>query len=268
MKKIVIGALTFVAVIILAIAYFIIFVYFKPHVDYCKAEHDVEIGGEQLYNAFVNDDIDALRTYNGKVLLVHGVVDALETPEEDLQIAVMFFYEDEFWGNEGVRFSLLEGEAEHIAVGSEMWLKGLCTGFTGHDVIIEHVCVVSEQPEKHVNRQVEKPPKINGTIVVDSKRLFTDFVNNHRAAIHIYKDNKVLVNGVVNSLENFNNKQIAYMVIADGLHGPEGVRFFLADGQAARVNINSELWLEGYCIGYTGFDVVIEYASVTEKPGL
>lgn len=268
-KKIILRSLlALVAVVVLAIAYFIIFVYFKPHVDYLKAEPEIEISGEQLFNAFATDNIGALRKYNGKVLLVNGVVDTLEYPADDLQIAVMIFREDEFWGNEGIRFSLLKGQAERVVVGREISLKGLCTGYTGSDVIIEHASVVSEQHEEYSNEPQAKLQRINGKIVVDGKRLYADFTNDHLAAINTYKDKKLIVSGVINDLERVENAMTALMVFANGSFGPEGVRFLLQPNQANRVGIGNELWLEGICVGYTGFDVVLEQASVSENPGL
>lgn len=141
MKKLILRiVLALAVVVVLAIAYFFIFVYFKPHVDYLKAEPEIEISGEQLFNDFVTNHIDASRKYSGKVLLVNGIIDDLEIVD-DMKIAVMIF-DDGFFGPEGVRFSLLEGQANQIVVGNEMWLKGFCTGYTGADVVLEHASVV------------------------------------------------------------------------------------------------------------------------------
>lgn len=143
MKKLIFRSLMALGIIIiLAIAYFFIFVYFKPHVDYLKTEHEIEVSGQQLYNDFVSDHMQAARKYSGKVLLVNGIIDDLELVD-DMQIAVMIF-DDGFFGPEGVRFSLLEGQAAKIVPGTNMYLKGFCTGYTGSDVIIEHASVVQE----------------------------------------------------------------------------------------------------------------------------
>lgn len=127
-------------IVALGIAYFLIFHYFKPHVDYAKAKPDIEVTGEVLYSAFVSDALRAAAVYNGKVLLVEGIVDALEQ-SDDLNVAVMI-YDDGFFGPEGVRFTLLEGQEEKVVAGENLFLKGFCTGFTGSDVIIEHASVV------------------------------------------------------------------------------------------------------------------------------
>ena len=48
-----------------------------------------------------------------------------------------------FW-SEGVRFSLLENQANLIDIGKPVNLKGLCTGYTEADVVLEHVSVVAQ----------------------------------------------------------------------------------------------------------------------------
>ncbi len=136
--------LALVVIIVLAIAYFIAFVYYKPHVDYARAEPEMEIAAEQLFYAFVEDPLDAHRHYGGKVLLVDGVLDEIEHSDE-LTIAVMLF-EEGFFGPEGVRFTMLEGHEQHLIIGHHMQIKGLCTGYTGDedwggDVLIEHASV-------------------------------------------------------------------------------------------------------------------------------
>lgn len=126
-------------IIALVVAYFLVFVYFKPHVNYLKAEVDIEIAGEQLYREFVDDPLQAAKTYNGKVLLVEGVVENIDYLD-DMTIAVMI-YDDGFFGKEGIRFTLLEGQEKYLLTGRLNRLKGYCTGFTGADVILEHASV-------------------------------------------------------------------------------------------------------------------------------
>ena len=128
------------AILLIAFLWFYFAIYKKPHVDYLKAEADMEIRAEDLFNAYNTDPQAANRKYNGKVLIVAGTVDLLEETE-DMNIAVMIF-EDGFFGYEGVRITLLEGQEGRITVGEKMRLKGFCTGFTEADVILEHGSVV------------------------------------------------------------------------------------------------------------------------------
>lgn len=145
MKKIFLRVLvTLVILLVLAIAYFVVFVYYKPHVDYARAEPEMEISAERLFHDFLEDPVEAYRLYGGKVLLVDGVVDDIERAD-DMVIAVMLF-EEGFFGPEGVRFTMLEGHQEHLVIGRHMQIKGLCTGYTGDDewggdVLIEHASV-------------------------------------------------------------------------------------------------------------------------------
>ena len=134
--------LAVIVVAVLAIAYVLVFVYYKPHVNYLKAAAEVEVTGEQLFRDFVNDPSKAAGLYNGKVLLVEGTVDEIEEAG-DMVIAVMIF-DDGFFGAEGVRFTMLEGQEKFLVTGQPMHLKGYCTGFTGADVIIEHASVVQQ----------------------------------------------------------------------------------------------------------------------------
>lgn len=131
--------LALVAIVVLAIAYFVIFVYYKPHVNYLKAEVEIEVTGEKLYNDFIIDPLEAAKVYNGKVLLVEAVLDEIEEPE-DMIVAVMIL-DDGFFGPEGLRFTMLKGQEAYISVGQPLQIKGFCTGFTGADVIIEHASV-------------------------------------------------------------------------------------------------------------------------------
>lgn len=132
--------LALLVLIVLAVLYFIIFVYHKPHVDYLVAEVEKEVVAKDLYHDFVNNQLEANKKYNGKVLLVTGVVNEIEITEE-LEIAIMIFG-DGFFGDEGIRFTMLEGQIEKVVKDVPIALKGFCTGFTGTDVIIEHASVV------------------------------------------------------------------------------------------------------------------------------
>ncbi len=139
-KKIIIRTgLAILIIAILAIAYFLIFVYFKPHVDYLKEAPDIEISAEQLFYHYVEDQNEAASLYSGLILLVEGVVDDIEY-YDDMVVAVMTF-EEGFFGPEGVRFTLLDGQEEYISIGDNTFIKGFCTGYTGADVIIEHASV-------------------------------------------------------------------------------------------------------------------------------
>ena len=132
--------LIFAAILLIAALWFYFAIYKKPHVDYLKEEAEMEIRGEDLFNEYVADPLAAAKKYNGKVLIVTGTVDILEEAE-DMNTAVMIF-EEGFFGYEGVRITLLEGQEQKVTLGEDMRLKGYCTGFTEADVIVEHGSVV------------------------------------------------------------------------------------------------------------------------------
>jgi hypothetical protein len=131
--------LTLFAILLIAGLSFYFFVYNKPHVDYLKSEIEVEIQATELFSEYVSNPLAAAKKYNGKVILVSGSVNLIEQSDE-LVIAVMVF-DDGFFGPEGVRFSLLEKQEEKIKIDKPISLKGFCTGYTGSDVILEHVSV-------------------------------------------------------------------------------------------------------------------------------
>lgn len=141
MKTIVRIAIALFLLLIIAGLLFYFIVYNKPHVNYEVEKPEIEILAKDLYADFVKNSLSASKKYNGKVLQVSGVVDFIEEVEE-MRIAVMVF-EDGFFGPEGVRFSLLNSQAQRISVGKKVTLKGFCTGFTESDVIIEHASVVT-----------------------------------------------------------------------------------------------------------------------------
>jgi DNA/RNA endonuclease YhcR with UshA esterase domain len=127
------------AILLIAALSFYFFVYNKPHVDYLQSEVEIEIHATELFLEYVSNPLAAAKKYNGKVLLVTGTVNQIEQADE-LMIAVMVL-DDGFFGPEGVRFSLLEKQKEKIKIGELISLKGFCTGYTGSDVILEHVSV-------------------------------------------------------------------------------------------------------------------------------
>ncbi|HNV80467.1 MAG TPA: hypothetical protein PKH45_01310 [Tenuifilaceae bacterium] len=142
MKAVLKFLLILLAIIVIAALCFYFFVYNKPHVDYSKSDADIEIKAEELFSEYVKNPLAAAKKYNGKVLMVSGTVDAIEQADE-LTIAVMILDEG-FFGPEGVRFSLLENQVDLIDIGKPVNLKGLCTGYTEADVVLEHASIVAQ----------------------------------------------------------------------------------------------------------------------------
>ncbi len=139
MKKWQLVLLSFVlAGIALAVVLYLL-VYNKPHTDYEKAKPEWVISAEALYFSFVDDEMAANDKYTGKVVLIEGQVAQVE--QVDDLVIVSFVFEEGFFGGEGVRCTMLEGHharALELLTGETVTIKGLCVGFTGSDVILEH----------------------------------------------------------------------------------------------------------------------------------
>jgi len=119
------------------------FVYNKPHRDYEKAKADYSISGKELFLQFNNSTTQASERYTGKVLEITGHLSNVETPDS-LIIAVFTFAEGMF-GDEGIRCAMLPKYAENISqyIGTDVKLKGYCTGYNETDVIMEKCSVIN-----------------------------------------------------------------------------------------------------------------------------
>jgi hypothetical protein len=120
------------------------FVYNKPHTDYQKALADLELNATDLYYAFIEDEKAASEAYIGKILQIEGTAGYYE--ELETMVIVGFVFQDGMFGPEGIRCIMLENQdlhASYIQPGSNVIIKGLCTGFSGHDVILEHCSLVN-----------------------------------------------------------------------------------------------------------------------------
>lgn len=129
------------AVIVVGIFYFL--VYNKPHTDYIRAKVDMEIGAADLYHAFTDNEQAAEAAYIGKILKIDGSVGYIE--EHATMLIVGFVFQEGLFGAQGIRCIMLENQYEQATAlqpGKHVRIKGLCTGFTGHDVVLEHCSFV------------------------------------------------------------------------------------------------------------------------------
>ena len=139
--KVLIG-LAVVGLVAAVLIYF--FVYNKPHTDYEKAKPELVLPADELYNAFISDTGSAEETYNGKVLQISGVLDYVE--DADGRVFAVFAFGYGMFGPEGVRCTMLDNHAEkikNISTGTQITVKGFCSGFNDPDVILEH-CTLLE----------------------------------------------------------------------------------------------------------------------------
>lgn len=120
-----------------AAVYFL--VYNKSHPDYERAKPEFVISAEALYFSFADDEVAANSKFTGKVVAIDGQV--AEVEQLDDMVVVSFVFDEGLFGREGVRCTMLEGyyqEALNLVPGENVEIKGLCAGFTGSDVILEH----------------------------------------------------------------------------------------------------------------------------------
>jgi hypothetical protein len=139
--KIIIAGIALLGIIMALIVYF--FIYNKPHRDYEKAKPEFELKDEELYTDFVTNEATASDKYNGKILLLTGEVAFVEQVDE--MVIVAFVFDEGLFGEEGVRCTMLESQhsrALELNTGQSVHIKGLCTGFTGSDVVLEHCSIV------------------------------------------------------------------------------------------------------------------------------
>ena len=128
---------------IAALVYVYFFVYNKPHKDYLRAVPEVYISAGDLYHAFASDPAAAAGLYNGRILQIDGMLSTKESADELVILA--FIFSDGFFGPEGVRCTMLPlstANTEKPAIGDYVKIKGLCSGFTGADVILDHCSIV------------------------------------------------------------------------------------------------------------------------------
>lgn len=118
------------------------FIYNKPHINYEKATPDYGLTTHELFSEYRNERQESEQKYNGKVLVIAGKLDKIETAE-DLTIAV-FILDEGMFGDEGIRCTMLPNYAENITsfAGKNIKLKGYCTGYNDTDVIMEKCSIV------------------------------------------------------------------------------------------------------------------------------
>lgn len=143
MKKtlIILGIVAVAIITIILAVYF--FIYNKPHPDYAEAKAEASVTAQELYNSFRSDPVSAGASYNGKIIVVSGMINNVEE-SDSMTIAVFVFNKGDF-GDEGVRCTFLNAKSSEKPTpkpGDDLKIKGLCTGFNDTDVILEQCTIV------------------------------------------------------------------------------------------------------------------------------
>ncbi|MBL7851687.1 MAG: hypothetical protein JNN04_12355 [Cyclobacteriaceae bacterium] len=122
MKKLILAAIAIVAAIG-------VYLYInKPHRS-VQDEEALRISADSLFQAFASNEADANAKYLNKVVLVSGKVTSVETNTDGNTVIVLETGDLMF----GVNCTL--AEPANPAVGQEIVLRGICTGYLA-DVII------------------------------------------------------------------------------------------------------------------------------------
>jgi hypothetical protein len=129
-----------------AIAAFLVFhfMYNKPHPDYEKMDAAYTTAAADLYKSFTLNKTEAGSKYNGKVVAVTGRITKVEA--KDSLTTCVFVFENGMFGDQGVRCTMLSKyglEARKIQPGSDVRLKGYCTGFNDTDVILDKCSMIN-----------------------------------------------------------------------------------------------------------------------------
>lgn len=122
------------AVLCLAVAGWSYYQYQKPRVPAGDEEVAYTISAEQLYAAYSTNETEAGKKYNDRVIVVRGIVSSVQaTPT----VTNVLFAAGTNLG--GVNCSLA---GEHkIATGSQVTIKGRCTGFLMDVNVVDAVLV-------------------------------------------------------------------------------------------------------------------------------
>ncbi len=116
----------------------------KAHPDYENLPPDFQLTTEALYNEYIKDKASAELKYNGKLIELNGKI--TNTEQVDTLIVVTFVFKQGDFGDEGIRCTLLPKYNENVktfSTGSDIRIKGYCTGYNDTDVILEKSSIVN-----------------------------------------------------------------------------------------------------------------------------
>ncbi len=134
-----ISLVTLMIVLAIGFSYVYFFVYNKSHPDYANQKPDFELKAENLYNDFANNSKG--NKYLGKVIKISGTVSEIETTDSTAVISL--YFEDGMFGKQGIRCSLLSPKYLKKP-GSNVILKGVCSGYNDTDVLLENCSTISK----------------------------------------------------------------------------------------------------------------------------
>lgn len=98
-----------------------------------------------------------------------------------------------------------------------------------------------------------------------AKELYAAFVSDEATAQQTYTGQVIEITGVVSAVEHSNSMVIVLFHFGEGMFGDEGVRSVMLEGyhdKAMQLKEGEEVTLKGFCSGFTGTDVVLEFCSL------
>ncbi|HOG19335.1 MAG TPA: hypothetical protein PKW37_02685 [Salinivirgaceae bacterium] len=102
-------------------------------------------------------------------------------------------------------------------------------------------------------------------VQLTAAELYSEFVKDDLSAAKKFNGEVISVEGIVDTVEIADDRRIVVMYLNEGLFGPEGIRAELHENETDKLEKGDNIILKGYCTGFTGNDVLIEYATVVEK---
>ena len=109
--------------------------------DLTSVKPDFELTASELIKAFSDDEKKANSLYNGKVCAVKSKVISVDKDKLGLN-TVMIGLDTDFNNVSCQMDSTYNADAEKLVVGSEVTMKGICTGFLTDVILIK--CVIQK----------------------------------------------------------------------------------------------------------------------------
>lgn len=104
--------------------------------------------------------------------------------------------------------------------------------------------------------------KTEAILQITAAQLYKGFVDNEIASAKQYNGKVINIEGVVDTIELIDNRRIAVMFVDEGIFGFEGVRILLDSTETRTIDVGSSVIIKGYCTGFSGNDVIVEYGII------
>jgi len=120
--KIILAVITILVLVGATIAYM---QYNKPHRDAAAEKPVAELTAYQLFAAFGNNETEAMALFGNKIVQVSGIIMETSTLPDGTVQAVLDVNDPIF----GVKATFQNPGPENLVAGTDITLKGICSGF-------------------------------------------------------------------------------------------------------------------------------------------